>query len=140
MFVQIVIIACSALGLGIATYMMLVSYGLLDPQHPLVPPFCRLDEGTCLRIVHSRNARALGPPNALLGAVYYILLIAVSLWFPTPPRILLRIVLIIAGCTVILSMYLAASLIRTRTHCVLCYTSHIINVLLMILLLFSSSE
>lgn len=114
-------------GLLISLWFALVTYGVLPSDTRSVPQFCRMDERSCTSILHTSQARVLRvAPNAVFGAVWYGIVITASL-LPAAP-FMTAIVTAVSWFTVLLSIWLAWSLrFRLRTHCPLCYTSHLLN-------------
>jgi uncharacterized membrane protein len=127
----------AVLGLLISLYFTLVFHGVLKADTRLVPKFCRLGEKTCQSIIHAPEARLFGQPNFHLGLVYYGVLIGVGML----PEYLQRsrdLLLIAGAVTVLVAFYLSYALFfRLRIPCVLCLTSHAINLLIFILVLIS---
>lgn len=114
-------------GLLISFWFTLVTYGILPADARAVPRFCRMDERSCASILHTPQARVLRiAPNAVFGTVWYGVVIVVTLLSPSP---MMNVILIGASwLTVLLSAWLAWSLrFRLRAHCPLCYTSHLLN-------------
>ena len=114
-------------GLLISLWFILVTYGILPADARSVPQFCRMDERSCSSILHTPQARIFRiAPNAVFGAAWYSVVIMVSLLSASPP--VTTVVLAASWLTVLLSAWLAWSLrFRLRTHCPLCYTSHLLN-------------
>jgi len=124
----------SLMGFLISLYFVLVYHALLEPDSRLIPSFCRMEKGSCLSIIRTRDARILGIPNFHLGILYYLVLNVLS-FFPDVVNQNPGVVRIVSGGTVVVGVYLTYSLLfRIKKHCVLCYASHSINLLLFILL------
>lgn len=123
-------------GLLVSTYFTALAFRWMRPDSRWVPPFCRLDEGTCTLVVFTPQARVFGAPNSLLGQGYYLaLLIGVSNGTALQPPWVYGY-LAVAAATVALAAYLSYSLIYVlRVRCVLCFASHTINTALFVLLL-----
>ncbi len=123
-------------GLLVSTYFTAVAFRWMRPDSQWIPPFCRLDEGTCTLVVFTPQARVFGVPNSLLGQVYYLaLLIGVSDGAALQ-RPWVYGYLAVAAATVVLAAYLSYSLIYVLgVRCTLCFTSHAINTALFLLLL-----
>jgi uncharacterized membrane protein len=132
------LIICGILGFLISLYFTLVYYGLMKPSQWFIPPICRMDEGTCQTIIHTSDAKILGAPNFVLGLSYYITVIAyASVPFLQQTIILHRFLLAISFATIILGVYLSYSLLfKLRTTCVLCFSSHVLNLIIVMLLFF----
>lgn len=133
---RLAIILLSTTGLVISSYFTAVAYRWVRPDAAWVPRFCRLGEASCASIVFTPRARLLGPPNSVLGQLYYLALLAAAasdVLVVGPWRYGL---LAAAGVTVALGAFLTYSLLFvTRVRCVLCFASHAINLLLLLLLL-----
>lgn len=129
------IVGLAIVGLAISSYFTAVAYRWVRPDAAWVPPVCRLDEGTCAAVVHTPRARVFGLPNSVLGQLYYLALVAGTasgLLGTSPWR---QLALAVAVVTVLLGTYLTYSLLYvTRVHCRLCYTSHVLNAALALLL------
>jgi uncharacterized membrane protein len=124
------------IGLLVSMYFTAVAYRWMRPDPRWVPPFCRLDEGTCTLVVFTPQARLFGPPNSLLGQAYYSALL-IGVWQGAAlQRPWVFGYLAVAAVTVALALYLSYSLIYVlRIRCVLCFASHAVNVGLFLLLL-----
>ena len=93
------------------------------------PEVCRLEHGGCAALFRSPRARLLGVPNASLGLLLYVLL-AVGLatgW----PALLLFVMTLPA---VAMSAFLGYSLIRNGLQCRICWTGHVANAVLAVVL------
>ncbi len=114
-------------GLLISLWFTLVTYGILPADARAVPQFCRMDDRSCASILHTPQARVFRiAPNAVFGTAWYGIVIAVSLVSLSP--LMMDIAVTASWLTVLLSAWLAWSLrFRLRTHCPLCYTSHLLN-------------
>ena len=121
----------SATGLLISLYFLLVYYKFIPPNAAYIPRFCRLDERTCETILHTPYARLLGIPNFYPGIIFYILVIVFS-----SDSGAIHTLLGLSGVTVLAGMYLSyALLFKLKVPCVLCFTSHGLNVAIFVLLL-----
>ena len=129
------LVGLAAAGLLISSYFTAVAYRWMRPDARWIPPFCRLGEATCASIVFTPEARVFGVPNSLLGQAYYASLLA-----GVPAGALdepwLRTAWLAASLvTVGMGLYLTWSLLFvTRVACVLCFTSHAINAVILGLL------
>jgi uncharacterized membrane protein len=122
------------LGLAISTYFTGVAYRLISPDTRYIPRVCRLGEDTCAKVVDTPRARVLGMPNSLLGMLYYVALMALAVAGTAPPWVELAYRLVAWG-TVALGVFLTWSLLFiTRVRCVLCFTSHALNLLIAVLM------
>lgn len=131
---DVILLIMAVPGLLISLWFTLVTYGILPSDARAVPRFCRMDDRSCASILHTPQARVLRvAPNAVFGAAWYGIVIIVSL-FPTS-QLLFAILTATSWLTVLLSIWLAWSLrFRLRTHCPLCYTSHLLNLAIAITL------
>lgn len=93
------------------------------------PEICRLEHGGCAVLFRNPRSRLLGVPNAALGLLLYALLAAGLLlgW----PRVLLFAMTVPA---VAMSAFLGWSLIRNRYQCRICWTGHVSNAVLFVML------
>ena len=126
----------AAVGLVIASYFTAVAFHWMTPATRWIPSFCRLEERTCASVIFTPSARVFGPPNSLLGQLFYLALLAgtVSDWL-TDPR-LWTLYLGVSLLTVGFGVYLSYALLFVlRVPCPLCFTSHGINAVICGLLL-----
>jgi uncharacterized membrane protein len=93
------------------------------------PEVCRLEHGGCAVLFRSPRSALLGVPNALLGLLLYALL-AAGLLLRFPPSCLFVLTL----PAVAMSSFLGWSLIRNRLQCRICWTGHMANAALALLL------
>ena len=131
-----VLIGLCLVGFGVSSYFTGVAYHWVRPDTRWIPAICRMGEQTCATIVFSPQARVFGVPNSVFGQLFYasLALVAGSGGLDEP---LIRLVLLSAsGGTVLLGLYLTYSLLFVaRVNCVLCFTSHAINLVLLAILL-----
>lgn len=124
----VITLLLSGLGLWISIYFTGVFYKWFLPNAAWVPRFCRLDGKSCLMVLETPRAKILGVPNSLLGIGVYGYLVAGSPFFPP----LLGWVLL--SFALIRSVYLFYSLLFvTKIPCVLCFTSHALNLTLFLI-------
>ncbi len=132
----LVLVTLCAVGFFISGYFTGVTFHWVRPDSRWVPPVCRMGQDTCSSVVFTPQARVFGPPNAVLGLVFYPGLAAAAMGgaFDEP---LMRLVLLAAcGVTVLLGLFLTYSLLFViRVRCVLCFTSHMVNLALFIIVL-----
>jgi uncharacterized membrane protein len=129
-----VLFLLALLGLGIATYFTGVAYRLIPPDARFIPRVCRLGEDTCRKVVDTPRARVFGLPNSLLGMLYYLALMALAAAGGADEKLELAYRLVAWG-TVALGVFLTYSLLFiTRVPCVLCFTSHALNLVIAIIL------
>jgi uncharacterized membrane protein len=94
------------------------------------PEICRLENGGCTVLFRSPRAALLGVPNATLGLVLYALL-AAGLLLQVAPILLVAMTI----PAVAMSAFLGRSLIVNGHQCRICWTGHISNAVLFVLLL-----
>ena len=137
MAIRIGLIVLCGLGLSISLYFTMVYFKVMKPDQWFVPRVCRMEEGTCSFIIRTPDARIFGLPNFVLGLLYYTALIAVNIASSTQAHELLyQLLSAVSVGTVLLGVYLTYSLLfKLKTNCVLCFTSHIVNAVIMILLI-----
>ena len=93
------------------------------------PDICRLEDGGCAVLFRTPRAALLGVPNASLGIVLYAAL-AAGLLFDAPPLLLFAMTIPAVG----MSAFLGYSLISRGLECRICWTGHVANVALAVLL------
>jgi uncharacterized membrane protein len=94
------------------------------------PEICQLENGGCTVLFRSPRSRLLGIPNAALGLLLYgLLAIGVSSGWPAA---LLAVMTLPA---VFMSAFLGYSLIANGHECRICWTGHVANAALFVLLL-----
>jgi uncharacterized membrane protein len=118
-----IIIACLALaGIYVSAY-MLRKQGQADRGE--------LKESS---VVMTRTSKATGVPNALLGLCFYSAMLVMTPFLSHPA--IWTIAVVAALLASALSLYLAYSLLFvTRMPCPYCWTGHVANWLLLILLI-----
>tara|TARA_B100000029_G_C17104896_1_gene789315 strand:+ start:183 stop:593 length:411 start_codon:yes stop_codon:yes gene_type:complete len=130
------LVGLAGAGFVISSYVTGVAFRWVRPDARWVPPVCRMEEETCALVVFTPQARLFGPPNSVLGQLFYVALAVAVLTGALEaegPRLVLQAVSL---GTVLLGGYLTyALLFINRVHCVLCYLSHVINVGVFVLLL-----
>ena len=119
----------SAIGFWISIYFTSVFYKWVEPSAFWIPKVCQLKKETCMTILDTPRAKMFGFPNSAFGVGMYAYLI-LNLFIPFPWMIAWVLLLL----AVLRSIYLAYSLIYvTKIPCPLCFTSHIINLILFII-------
>lgn len=97
------------------------------------PQICKLEHGGCAVLFRSPRASMLGIPNAALGIALYALL-AFGLISEWPAWWLATLTL----PAVAMSAFLGWSLIVNDRECRICWTGHIANAVLFVLLLLAA--
>lgn len=125
----------SGIGLVVAGAMTL-QYYRIPSEGRRKSAFCSTDGGPCSSVLETPQARVFGVPNSLLGIAYYLAMpAAVGLWRFCGARGWLIAAFLATAAGVIFGVYLAhALLFRLRIPCRLCWTSHGINLALLVLL------
>ena len=131
-----VLIGLCLLGFGISSYFTGVAYRWVRPDTRWIPAICRMGEQTCATIVFTPRARVFGLPNSVLGQLFYVTLAVVAVSGALGDPLVRLVWLSVSGVTVLLGLYLTYSLLFvTRVNCMLCFTSHAINLVLFVILL-----
>ena len=130
------LIILSVFGFLISFYFMVVRYRWINPELPYLPRVCRLDQQSCSLISFTREAQILGIPNSFLGMVYYLTMFT-SMLVPRPRTDMeIRTLFILSLVSVMMGAYLTSSLLlKLNARCVLCFSVHLINVTIMLLLM-----
>jgi len=124
----------SCMGFLIALYFALVYHKLMPPDARFLPRFCRIESGACASLLSTADARLLKVPNFYPGLLFYAAMFTFAV-SPIMVKPLKETMLVASAITVIASLYLAYSLLRKlKISCLLCYSSHIINFFLFILM------
>ncbi len=119
------------LGLWISFYFTGVSYHWFPANVKWIPRFCQLKEAACQLVIETPRAKLFGVPNSVFGIGLYLYLGLLFLGLPLS----WELAVVLTGLAVLRSIYLAYSLLFvTRIPCPLCFTSHVINLILFIYL------
>jgi uncharacterized membrane protein len=94
------------------------------------PNICRLEAGGCQVLFRTPNAALLGVPNSALGILYYPLL-ALGLFFHWSEWMLFGA----ASFAFLMTLWLAWVLIRDKLECRVCWTGHVCNTIIWLVLL-----
>jgi uncharacterized membrane protein len=93
------------------------------------PEVCLMEDGGCAVLFRAPRSRLLGVPNALLGVLLYALL-AIGLVLEWPAWLLFAMTL----PAVAMSAFLGYSLLSRGLQCRICWTGHVANAALAVLL------
>ena len=93
------------------------------------PEVCQLEAGGCAVLFRTPRAALLGVPNAALGLLLYLLL-AGGLIAGAPPLLLFAMTI----PAVAMSAFLGYSLLSRGLQCRICWTGHVANAGLFVLL------
>lgn len=93
------------------------------------PDICRMEHGGCAVLFRTPRAAILGVPNASLGIVLYAAL-AAGLLVGVPPLWLFAMTIPAVG----MSIFLGWSLLSRGLQCRICWTGHVANAALAVLL------
>ena len=133
------LLALCTVGFLVASYFTGVACHWLKPDTHWIPPFCRMGEDTCASIVFAPQARIFGVPNSVVGQLFYFALATAILTGGLDQSVARLLLTAVSSVAVLLGAYLTyALLVVLRVHCILCYTSHAINVMLLALLVATS--
>ena len=110
---------------GAASSAALYGHYLDLPAWMTGPTICRLDGNGCAILFRTPRASVLGVPNAALGLLLYLIL-AIGLMARWPPAWLVAL----TTPALAMSIFLAASLIRNKRECRICWTGHVANAVL----------
>jgi uncharacterized membrane protein len=134
---MIAIALLSSVGLLLSVYFALVYHGLVKSDARFIPSFCRMENDSCLSIIRTREARIIGIPNFYMGILFYLAILAVA-FFPELSPWILDSLKIASGFTVFVGIVLSYSLLYViKKKCILCFTAHILNLLIFVFLLFA---
>lgn len=124
-FLNFMILLLCLIGFWISLYFTGVYYRWFPSNVFWIPKICQLTEQSCLSVLETPRAKLFGIPNSAFGMALYLFLIADLVLFPP----VLGFVLI--SLALVRSIYLAYSLLFvTKIPCPLCFTGHLINLLL----------
>lgn len=123
-----------ALGASASVAALWGYYGVL-PGWLTGPEICQLEHGGCAVLFRTPRASLLGVPNASLGILLYVSL-AVGLLMHWPPWLLVMMVL----PAVAMSTFLGWSLWSRRLQCRICWTGHVANASLAVLLVIAAAS
>ena len=113
-------------------YFYSVYKGKLADQQWWIPPFLHMTSDTCTSVIDSNYGRHFGIANAAVGTPFFLsyamlLILAGMNMIPKVIPLYIGVITIIAG------IYLVFGMVRIRTHCRICYTVHLINLIIFIL-------
>ena len=112
-----------------ASVAALYGHYLVLPAWLTGPEVCRLENGGCTALFRSPRASLLGIPNAALGVMLYILLaIGLASGWSLP------LLLVMTVPAAAMSAFLGWSLITRGLQCRICWTGHIANGVLALIL------
>ena len=124
-----IVLWLALLGGALASAAALYGHYRVLPSWLTGPEICQLEDGGCAVLFRSPRSALLGVPNAALGLALYALL-AIGLARHWPPWILLAMTI----PAVAMSAFLGWSLIVNRRQCRICWTGHISNAALFLLM------
>ena len=113
-------------------YFLRVVDGRMSPSAWWFHAVFRMSEGSCQTLVKTPYGRILGKPNAFWGDLYYPFMLIV-IGFSGAELIDRSLLLISALFAMFLSLYLLWGLFRLRTSCPVCFATHTVNFLILIL-------
>ena len=141
MIIRLGLFYLGALGFLISLYFTLVYHNKLRPDQWFIPRICRMDESTCRYIIRTPYSKVLGVQNSVLGLIYYVCVMAIALGSSVQATgLFYELVIAISIGTFLFSIYLTYSLlVKLRMNCILCFASHALNMLIMLLLIANAS-
>ncbi len=130
---HLLIFLLSIVGFYISLYFTLVHYRIISSSKFPLPKVCRLSDDACLLITQTKYAKVLGLPNFVYGLFYYSFLIFLVIF---DVKGYIKVVAeVIAWLVVGLGVYLSYILVKVlKVNCTLCFTSHVLNLIVAILL------
>ena len=127
---QHVLIWIALIGGAAAAAAALYGHYLVLPAWLTGPEICQLEHGGCAVLFRSPRASLIGVPNAALGITLYALL-AAGLLLGWPSWMLAAMTF----PAVVMSVFLAWSLISNGHQCRICWVGHVCNAALFALLI-----
>ena len=119
-------------GWAFSFYFLRVLNGKISLSQWWIPAVVRMSEGGCQTLVETSYGRIFGKPNAFWGNLYYPFMLIV-ICFSGGQLIDKSLLLIPALFAMMLSLYLLWGLYRLRTSCSVCFATHTVNFLILIL-------
>lgn len=131
------LIGLSLAGLANAIVFTGLIAGWLSADSPLVTNVCRMDTGSCTKVVTSRFARLAGVPNSVVGLFWYLMvLVASGTWLVTGTMPYPAFMLALGALTVCVGVLLTLSLLfRLKVKCWFCFFGHATNLVIFLILL-----
>jgi len=124
---QIIHFILFSLGFLISLYAYVVKKKLLDFTYK---PLCDISRKiSCSRAFKESESALFGVPNAALGMIAYGLLLFAEVYNVFAVRTVLIPLLFLT------SLYLIHILLKKKILCIICFTIHFINIILMLLLI-----
>jgi len=136
---QFALAIAATIGIAISAYFTLVFFDIIPANSRFVAQVCRMDEQTCQYVLHTTYAKLFGVPNSLLGAIFYaFILYTVLAHGPNSSAFISLVATLSSVLSVLASIYLTHALIvKLKTNCVLCFTCHALNLVILILLTYT---
>lgn len=125
LFIQII----CALGIVISLYFLAIWKGVTKGDSRLIPKgVC--NKKMCAAVMKTDYAKVFfGIPNFAWGILFYFIVFN-SMVFVYPRSVMYGL-MIVSWIVVLFSFYLFWALMyKLKTHCPLCYTAHVINILI----------
>lgn len=130
-----IIVVLALVGLADSTYLTLAHYRVVNPMSMETSGLCKVAVRSCASVVLSPDASIAGIPHAILGAVYFALVLTAALvrvvtgrWFA--PWETLAVLIAGLGWSAYLTQEL---LLRMHIPCPFCLTAHAINAVVLAL-------
>ena len=119
-------------GWAFSFYFLKVLDGKMSPSAWWIPAVFRMSERGCQNLLETLYGRILGKPNSFWGNLYYPFMLIV-IGFSGGELIDRSLLLIPSLFAMMLSLYLLWGLYRFRTLCPVCFATHTVNFLILIL-------
>lgn len=121
------------IGFIISAYFTAIYLDLYISPLNVLAKACRIDTHQCEKVLETKQSHLFGVGNFFLGLLYYLILMVLCIFsFPFYP-----LVVFTSWIVVVISLYLVFELYYIlKMPCPLCYTSHLINFCIAILLSF----
>ena len=119
-------------GWAFSFYFLRVLDGKMSPSAWWTPAVFCMSERGCQNLLETLYGRILGKPNSFWGNLYYPFMLIV-IGFSGGELIDRSLLLIPSLFAMMLSLYLLWGLYRFRTPCPVCFATHTVNFLILIL-------
>ena len=119
-------------GWAFSFYFLRVLKGKMSSSVWWIPAVFRMSERGCQNFLHPPYGRILGKPNSFWGNLYYPFMLIV-IGFSGGELIDRSLLLIPSLFAMMLSLYFLWGLYRFRTPCPVCFATHTVNFLILIL-------
>jgi uncharacterized membrane protein len=133
--IEVLIRCCAGGGFVITLFFLALQYGIVPSDRTQLPHWCPWNSDICTSILDLPEARIFGIPNLFYALIYY----AATLILPLHP--FETVFLLVTTFAAVLGVYLTYVLVRRlKISCLLCFTVHTINIVLMFLFFIHASQ